>query len=62
MQTTELSLKLHSLLEKRRSLYAQSDLQIIIDEHQTPDDIVEQILELVPTVVKTKLEISQERN
>ncbi|MDJ0659864.1 MAG: shikimate kinase [Crocosphaera sp.] len=62
LQATELSLKLHSLLEKRRSLYAQSDLQIIIDEHQTPDDIVEQILELVPTVVKTKLEISQERN
>ena len=62
MQTTELSLKLHSLLEERRSLYAQSDLPIIIDEHQTPDDIVEQILELVPTVVKTKLEISQERN
>lgn len=62
LQKTELSLKLNSLLEERRSLYAQSDLQIMINEHQTSDDIVEEILELMPTVVKPKLEISQERN
>ncbi|MDJ0730883.1 MAG: shikimate kinase [Crocosphaera sp.] len=62
LQETDLNLKLHSLLEQRQSLYAQSDLQIIIDEHQTPDDIVEQILELVPTVIKPKLKISQEHN
>ncbi|MDJ0845037.1 shikimate kinase [Crocosphaera sp.] len=62
LQTSELSLKLNSLLQERRSLYAQSDLQIMINEHQTSDDIVEEILQLVPTVVKPKLEISQERN
>ncbi|WP_182670744.1 shikimate kinase [Crocosphaera subtropica] len=62
LQQTDLSLKLQSLLEERRYLYAQCDLQIIIDEYQTPDDIVEQILELVPTVIQPKLEISQELN
>ncbi len=62
LQASDLSLKLQSLLEQRRSLYAQSDLQIIIDKYQTPDDTVDQILELVPTVIKTKLEISQESN
>ncbi|MDJ0599549.1 MAG: shikimate kinase [Crocosphaera sp.] len=62
LKETDLSLKLQSLLEERRSLYAQSDLQIIIDEHQTPDEIVEQILELVPTVITPKLEIPQDLN
>ncbi len=62
LQASDLSLKLQSLLEQRRPLYAQSDLQIIIDKYQTPDDTVDQILELVPTVIKTKLEISQESN
>ncbi|MDJ0580597.1 shikimate kinase [Crocosphaera sp.] len=62
LQKTDLSLKLESLLEERRSLYAQSDLQIIIDRYQTADDTVEQILELIPTVIKTKLESSQEFN
>ncbi len=62
LQETDLGLKLQSLLEERRSLYAQSDLQIIIDEHQTSEDVVEQILELVPTVIQPKLNISQELN
>lgn len=62
LQATDLSLKLQSLLEQRRTLYAQSDLQIIINEEQTHDDTVDQILELVPTVIKSKLEISQEFN
>ncbi|MDJ0507732.1 MAG: shikimate kinase [Crocosphaera sp.] len=54
LQETDLSSKLQSLLEKRRSLYAQSDLQIIINEEQTPEEIVAQILELVPTVIQPK--------
>lgn len=62
LQATDLRVKLESLLEQRRSLYAQSDLRIIIDHEQAPDDVVEQILELVPTVVKPQLEISQELN
>lgn len=62
LQETDLQLKLHSLLEERRSLYAQSDLQIIIDEHQTSDDVVDQILELLPTIIQPKLNISQELN
>lgn len=59
LQETNLTLKLESLLEQRGSLYAQSDLQIMIDEEQTPDDIVEQILELIPTVIKSKLDLPQ---
>ena len=62
LQTTDLSLKLQSLSEQRNPLYAQSDLRIIIDREQTADDTVEQILELIPTVIKTKSEISQEFN
>ncbi len=62
LQETDLSLKLQSLLEQRRSLYAQSDLQIMIDEEKTPDDIVDQILELVPTVIQPKLEIPETFN
>ena len=55
-------MKLQSLSEQRNPLYAQSDLRIIIDREQTADDTVEQILELIPTVIKTKSEISQEFN
>ena len=62
LQTTDLSLKIQSLSEQRNPLYAQSDLRIIIDREQTADDTVEQILELIPTVIKTKSEISQEFN
>ncbi|MEL4898260.1 shikimate kinase [Crocosphaera sp. Alani8] len=62
LQKKDLSLTLQSLLEQRRPLYAQSDLQVIINRHQTADDTVEQILELVPTVIQGKWDTSQEFN
>ncbi len=62
LQETDLTNKLQSLLEQRRSLYSQADLQIIIEADQTPDDVVEQILELVPTVIKPKLEFPPDHN
>jgi shikimate kinase len=62
LQETDLKDKLQFLLEQRQALYSQGDLQIIIEENQTPDDVVEQILELVPTVIKPKLEFPQDRN
>ncbi|MEA5532687.1 shikimate kinase [Crocosphaera sp. XPORK-15E] len=62
LQATDLNLKLASLLEQRRSLYAQGDLQIKINDQQTPDDIVTQILAMIPTVIKPKLEITQNNN
>jgi shikimate kinase len=47
----DLSLKLQSLLEQRRELYAQADLRIMITENQTPDMIVDQIFAKIPEVV-----------
>ncbi|MEA5510893.1 shikimate kinase [Crocosphaera sp. UHCC 0190] len=62
LKATDLNLKLEFLLEQRRSLYAQSDLHIRINDQQTPDDIVTQILAMIPTVIKPKLEIFQNNN
>ena len=44
--------KLRSLLEQRRPLYAQADLRITIDEEKTPAEIAQQVIELIPTVLK----------
>lgn len=46
--------KLELLLEQRRSLYAQADLHIVIAAEQTPEEIVEQILKLIPTIIKSE--------
>ncbi len=44
--------KLRSLLEKRRSLYAQADLRIIPSPQETPEEIATRVLEEIPTVLK----------
>ncbi|GAB4237241.1 MAG: shikimate kinase [Stanieria sp.] len=50
--------KLELLLQKRHSLYAQADLRIKIVATQTPEDIVQQILELIPRVIKSESNFS----
>lgn len=40
--------KLQSLLEKRRSLYAQADLQIISDQVKTPEQVATEIINKIP--------------
>jgi shikimate kinase len=46
--------KLPSLLEKRQPLYEQADLHILIEENQTPEEIVAHLIERIPTVLKPK--------
>ncbi|WP_348539881.1 MULTISPECIES: shikimate kinase [Spirulina sp. CCY15215] len=51
----DLSEKLTILLAERRSLYAQADLHIAIARsQQTPQEIVEEILDRIPSVLKRK--------
>lgn len=54
LQEADPTLKLKSLLEHRRPLYAQADLHIQIEISQTPEQIVSQVIELIPTVLKSK--------
>lgn len=46
--------KLELLLAQRRPLYAQADLSIPISAHQTPEEVVTQILSQIPTVIKPR--------
>ena len=46
--------KLESLLKKRSPLYAQADLRIAIAAKQTPEEVVNQLLQLIPTVIKAE--------
>ena len=54
-QTRPLADKLESLLETRRPLYDQGDLRIAIESQQSPEDISVQIIEAIPTVLKSKV-------
>ncbi len=47
LQETNLTLKLQSLLEERKSLYTQSNLRIMIEEEQTPHEISNQIFKAI---------------
>lgn len=55
LEETDLKLKLQSLLEQRRSLYAQADLSIAIADNQTPEQIASEIIGMIPSVIKPKL-------
>ena len=57
LQETDPKLKLTSLLETRKPLYAQADLQIFIQENQTPEEILAQLMEAIPTVLKSEIRI-----
>ncbi|RCJ22168.1 shikimate kinase [Nostoc sp. ATCC 43529] len=47
--------KLRSLLEQRQRLYSQADLQITVEERETPEEIATRILEAIPSVLKTEV-------
>lgn len=56
LSETDLREKLTSLLEQRRSLYAQADIHIVIETDQSPEQIVTKIIETIPSKLKPKLE------
>ncbi|MBE9045407.1 shikimate kinase [Pleurocapsales cyanobacterium LEGE 10410] len=53
--TRPLADKLESLLETRRPLYAQADLHIAIQPEQSALEISSQIIEAIPTVLKSQV-------
>ncbi len=52
LKDSELHSKLKSLLDKRRSLYQEADLHIVIDSAQTPEAIVSEIITQIPMALK----------
>ena len=48
-----LASKLKSLWSVRRPLYAQADLHIKVENGQTPEEVVNQIIELIPSVINS---------
>jgi shikimate kinase len=55
LQEVDLGLQLKSLLEQRKSLYAQADLHIQIQKGQTPEQIALQAIATIPSVLKSQL-------
>lgn len=62
LQKTDLTSRLNSLLEQRRSLYAQGDLRIFINENDTPEMLISRILAKIPSKVISSLEVYQNKN
>lgn len=56
LQQGELTERLQTLLEQRRSLYAQADLRLESGATDTPEQIASRILALIPTVLKPAVE------
>lgn len=52
LKESNLQEKLVSLLEQRQSLYAEADLRIPIEIDHSPEEIVSQIQQKIPTVIK----------
>ncbi len=52
--TRPLANKLDSLFEARRCLYAQADLHITISKEQTPEQIADEIMEKIPSVLMSQ--------
>lgn len=51
-QTSELEQRLQNIFTQRQKMYAEADLKISISALQTPLEVKDQILELIPTVLK----------
>jgi shikimate kinase len=45
--------KLHEILESRRSRYGEADLRIVIDRERPPADVATEILQMIPTILKS---------
>jgi shikimate kinase len=52
LHNTDIQEKLELLLKERQNLYQQADLHITIKEQDTPEKIAQQIINLIPTVLK----------
>lgn len=55
LQGTDLQTRLSQLLDQRRPLYAQADLQISIPPGETPEQTALRVLEAIPTVLKPQV-------
>ncbi|MFN6462212.1 MAG: shikimate kinase [Nostoc sp. DedVER02] len=55
LQDADLKGKLRSLLEQRTPLYSQADLYITVQEGETPEDIANRIIEVIPSVLKPQV-------
>ena len=51
----DLHSKLEQILTARRDRYAEADIHLSIDSQQTPAEIVDRIIELIPTVLKAQV-------
>lgn len=60
LQGSDLKHKLETLIEQRHALYAEADLHISIENAQTPEEIVSQIVNALPTVILPKIEAKTE--
>lgn len=56
LQKGDLLDKLTNLIAQRQSLYQQADLTITIKSHQTPNEILEQIMQLIPSKLKPEID------
>ena len=54
-ETRPLADKLELLLKTRRPLYAQSDLAVAIKTEKSPAQISTQIIDMIPSVIKSKV-------
>ncbi len=45
--------KLKEILESRRSRYGEADLRISIDRERSPADVAAEILQMIPTILKS---------
>jgi shikimate kinase len=57
-QNRPLADKLESLLNQRRPLYAQADLQVSPGLEQSPQEVAAQIEELIPSVLKSQVQLN----
>ncbi|MFM7428065.1 MAG: shikimate kinase [Elainella sp.] len=52
LQTADPLAKLQLLMQERRSLYAQADLEIGVSQGETADRVAQRVLAAIPTVLK----------
>jgi shikimate kinase len=56
LQTADPLAKLQLLMQERRDLYAQADLEIGVSQGDTADRVAQRVLAAIPTVLKPKIE------
>jgi shikimate kinase len=53
LQAHEVEAKLQTLLDQRQSLYAQADVRVAVQAGHTAEQVVHQILDALPLVLKS---------